>query len=741
MDALIPNMVIKWNPLSDSECFYERILWLDCDNVVVINLKNNEFPSFRRIEEILLALDELRARLVTYITEAENFAEDQIPPRRLEDRNQAWKVIEAMISQEPDIYIPRYRGVLVRETMAKFQLTKPTVHEYLKLYWRAGKSVNGLLDRYDLSGGRGKPRSVNVQTKKRGRPRKITEKHPEQIGINVDENVLRIIRLCKEVYYEQQGLTFGQTYKQMLLKFFAKGIIVVDGKEEVDIDRSEIPLYKTFEYWMKKEIKVDPISSLEIREGERKFNKDIRPKTGSATQTARSPGGRYQIDATIVDVYLRSSYRRKLIIGKPVIYTVIDVFSHLIVGLYIGLEGPSYLGALMAILNTGMSKVDYCKKYGVTITEDEWPCHYLPSQFTADRGELLTKNNGGLINPLNIDIEHTAPYRADMKPIVESYFHVLNKGVIHRLPGKVSLQTIARGEKDYRLDAKLTLQEFTQLIIIKVLQHNKNKYMSHYQLDEDMIRDGIQPIPRDLWNWGIRKRGGSLRYYTEDILKVNLLPNHKARITDRGIVFKGIPYTCQRAEQEGWFLHVKNKFYDNSEVQVAFDPRFTEKIFLKLNNGLNFEECTMINREHHALQKNWDEFDHIQEIIALEHEEHKQQEMQSDVSLEYHLDKIIAQAELLTEETTMSDKQQLDGIRENKAFDKEENRKTEHAFADTDISPVVESSQADTVSAVHVSVTEKVPKPQVKGNKAGSANQRMKALNDAQTKRRKSKEA
>ena len=46
------------------------------------------------------------------------------------------------------------------------------------------------------------------------------------------------------------------------------------------------------------------------------------------------PGSRYQIDATPADVYLLSSINTDKVIGRPVVYAVIDVYSRLVVGIY-----------------------------------------------------------------------------------------------------------------------------------------------------------------------------------------------------------------------------------------------------------------------------------------------------------------------------------------------------------------------------------------------------------------------
>lgn len=84
---------------------------------------------------------------------------------------------------------------------------------------------------------------------------------------------------------------------------------------------------------------------------------------------------KYPIDATIGDVYLRSFYNPSEIIGRPVIYFVIDVFSRMIVGYYVGLEGPSWLGMSTALANAMMDKVSFCAKYEKEITKEDWPCH------------------------------------------------------------------------------------------------------------------------------------------------------------------------------------------------------------------------------------------------------------------------------------------------------------------------------------------------------------------------------
>ena len=98
-------------------------------------------------------------------------------------------------------------------------------------------------------------------------------------------------------------------------------------------------------------------------------------------------------------------------IGRPVIYALIDVYSRTITGLYVGLEGPSWLGAMMALDNMVANKVEFCKEYGIDITEEQWPTKHLPEIIIADRGEFEGYSVENLINNLNIKIENTTAYR------------------------------------------------------------------------------------------------------------------------------------------------------------------------------------------------------------------------------------------------------------------------------------------------------------------------------------------
>ncbi len=132
-----------------------------------------------------------------------------------------------------------------------------------------------------------------------------------------------------------------------------------------------------------------------------------------------------------------SRYDRSRIVGRPVLYVVIDVFSRMIVGFYVGFEGPSWVGAMMALANTASDKVAFCKEFGIEIGADDWPCQGLPQFLLGDGGEMKGRHPETLINHFNVHVENTPPYRPDWKGVVERRFGLLPARFKAYVPGYV----------------------------------------------------------------------------------------------------------------------------------------------------------------------------------------------------------------------------------------------------------------------------------------------------------------
>lgn len=233
------------------------------------------------------------------------------------------------------------------------------------------------------------------------------------------------------------------------------------------------------------------------------------------------------------------------------------------------------------------------------------------------------------------------------------------------MPGFIDIDFKERGGKDYRLDAKLDIFQFTQIIINCILTHNKYNWMKNYNRDEMMICDDVTPIPLELWNWGIANRSGKLRTFPEDIIKLNLMPREIATVTEKGIRYKKMFYSCDTAIQEMWFEKARNKGY--WKVDFSYDPRNMNFIYLRSQDGRSFQKCRLLNQGRYE-DKTIDEIYYLLSYEKLQKDESVGKSLQSKVDLIAEIESIVTTAEQMTLEkrdSTLSKSNRVKGIKQN----------------------------------------------------------------------------
>ncbi|WP_414587906.1 Mu transposase C-terminal domain-containing protein [Scytonema sp. PCC 10023] len=688
---LFVNDLIEWIDESGNNLI-ERVLWIDEGYVIAfifdINTKTG-FPEPKKVSEIIEAISDGRALKLKSDPWARIVRDENLSEKEKELRDRAWEIISFIVTQEPSIYYRDKRGSLVQQVIEKYnvgrsegKLVERSVYKYLRRFWQRGKNKNALLPDYANSGGRGKPKASGE--KKRGRPRKYA--HDQEIGngVNVTEEDKKIFRFAIAKFYNNSKENFLTTaYELMIKQYYAEDYFYDENgvKKSILIPPDKRPTFTQFKYWYQVE-HTDIRKTIISRKGSRKYALEHRAITGTSQMETIGPGSRYQIDATIADVYLVSKYNRNWIIGRPVIYVVIDVFSRMITGVYVGLEGPSWAGAMMALANAATDKVQFCREYGIEISEDEWQCKHIPDAILGDRGELAGMKVETLIPNLDVRIENAAPYRADWKGLVERQFRTIHGYVKPFVPGYIDTDFRQRGGHDYRLDGRLNIDEFTKIVIFLILQHNNYDYLSNYARDEMMITDDVNPIPRELWQWGIANRSGRLRTFPEDIVKLNLMPTGKATITAHGIKFKGMYYTCEKAIKEFWFEKSRSSLLSKSEksLDVSYDMRLPNYIYLRSQDGRDFEKCFLLQSEQRYLDKNLHEIEYLLAYEELQKQKNQNKQLQEKADLIANIESIVSQAKEETEEvldSTISQTKKVAGIRENRAFEKAKRREDE----------------------------------------------------------------
>lgn len=683
---VLVNTLIKY---IESEII-ERVLWIDkvTDVVVLINIFDNSWPHLQELSYIKQLMLEGNIEIHSSDPFIKIIDYKQLSIKERDKIDLAWKIINYIQNtiNVPQIFIQKERKKVLSKVTNEFNVSRNTVDNYLKRYWKRGMSKNVLVSDYQNCGGPGKEKKAT--DRKRGRPMKVKLPATGE-GINVDESIKRIFRIAINKYYntsKKNSLT--TVYELMIRDYFAEQYEDRNKNKAFLIrEQSQIPTLQQFRYWFNKErnIKKETVSRYSLKEYELKS----RAITGRNRTDGTYPTAKYQIDATIADVYIVSRYNRSWIIGRPIVYFIVDTYSSMVVGLNVTLEGPSFIGAMGALANSFRDKKEFCKEYGIDIEDSQWPTGYVPDTIICDRGELLGDGIETLINNLDVTIENTASFRGDMKAQVERFFKTSHGRVKPFLPGFIDCDFRKRGGKDYRLDAKLDIYQFTQIMIKCVLFHNNSHVINEYDRDTLMIKDNIEPIPINIWNWGIRNKSGTLRKVDEKIIMLSLMQRGEASVTERGIRFKGMYYGSETALRERWFERARLSGY--WKVEVHFDSRSMEKIYMVYNKGRGYEKCTLLQHQSRYINKTLEEIEYLLSKEKMVIKEKGNSVLQSKVNLYADIEAIVEEAVTMTNNEIRDDESstsRIKGIRSNREIEKAINRKNDVFNLDSEVSAV-----------------------------------------------------
>jgi hypothetical protein len=636
-----------------------RVLFTDNSYFYWIAIDDNKgFPEIIYLEECHGWIDEERVNKIP-----DPFAYLQAKSWEIESSNyqeiqKHYELIKPIVEGE-EAFNKRTRAKRISHAIATSGKSKSTIYRLIRRYWQRGQIKNALLPDYKNSGAAGKRR--NFTTTKAGRPRVY--------GIGKGEPVSESIRkqfriICDKYLMNEKGFSiryaynkFGKSYK---LKY-------------PDVAEHEIPTIRQFQYFYQTEYTKPNKILIQTPKGE--YNKDVRPLHGTATEQALGPGSRYEIDATIADIYLVDDNYPDKVIGRPTIYMVIDVFSRMVAGFYIGFDNASYPVAMKALISSFSSKVDDCKAYGIDISEEQWPCVGIPDVLLADRGELMSHQANYLVDSIGVRLESAPPRRGDAKGIVERSFGAFQAKFKPYMPGVVAGNKVKKhGEKDYRVEAAVAKSDFVEIILYSILAHNLNKPMEKYDRDPDMP-ESLPSIPIELWRWGLQNRTGRLRAIDTDIAKILLLPRKKVGVSELGVKLWGVIYTGKEIIQAGW-MHRSSEIDRPQNLYAAYELGDVNYIYIFPESGKNtFWVCDLSTRSREFRDMTWYQVWERQAAQKQVLAEAKYQYSPVERNFDDLLETKIKKAKHNRQTSTLSNAQKIKEIKGNKRQLREQERK------------------------------------------------------------------
>jgi hypothetical protein len=492
-----------------------------------------------------------------------------------------WKLIERIKDFGTHIFDRRARGQFAKKLSDETFASKPFFYETLRHWMQSGDGgKRGLVPNFDRCGAPNKDRIAEDNGKEpTGRKREV-QKGP---GLKLtQQHRYYIQRALDHAPIGKRGRTVRHAWYWMLITYYAEYVRIVPLKEgeaaPLDEDgkplppkckvlvATKVPSLQTFRYHYNK--KYGPAARARQRMPKRAFDVLYSPHASGTLLEVDGIGQRYYIDATIVDEYVVSRFNRNRIIGRPTLYLVVDQFSRMIVGMYVGLEPPCAVGALLALYNCSVDKVRFCARYGI----DEslaacWPTGAFPQNLMGDRGEHIGYANDRLVEGFGITLNTSAPYSGAAKGVCERSFRSVQEPFGPYMPGHVDKAFMGRGEEKPALKAVLNIDELTRVLIMSVLEKIRQP-IRDYEFTDEQVRAGVPSTPIDLWNWCVAEHRVNHRKIDLDHLKRYLWPSVTLKTARKLLRFcTGLYFQGEEVVTQDWL-------YEALRTKAEFDARY-----------------------------------------------------------------------------------------------------------------------------------------------------------------------
>ena len=483
----------------------------------------------------------------------------------------------------------KIRAQMIEKTAKEHGITKQTVRNYLKMYLTYN-SISALVRKH---------RTTKEKT--------ITE----------DEKNIRWA--INKYYYSRKKNSLNTAYKLMLKEKYtnAEGIL-----------EEEYPSFNQFRYWYAKNKKY--MSYYISREGKTGFMRNHRVLIGDNVQAFAGAPGVGMADSTIVDLYIVSDDRTR-VVGRPVLAALLDGYSYLCLGYSLGWEGGEYsLQSLM--INIVTNKKEYCHKFGIEITEEEWP-RGLPGCIVTDRGSDYAGNTYGQLAELGVKIINLEAYRADAKGVVEKFFDIIQNFFKPYLKGAgvVAEEYLQRGSyfADYKEKSCLTLKEFETILLRCIVHYNSRHIIKNFPFTEEMLEMEIKPYSNCIWKYGMEHLRGCnvLQDITKEQIILTLLPRTDGNFSRFGLKVNGLRYFCK-----GFF----ERCLKGGKVTVAYDRTDVSCVWLYEEGEYTRFDLIESRYQGKDIEAVLDMKERPKEIINRE----QQQSIQSEIDLASHIQAI-----------------------------------------------------------------------------------------------------
>ncbi|GEM_PF-1330830 len=510
----------------------------------------------------------------------------------IDRRNKRYAILEKLINSHSTGEILE-RGIATLWVKEQAELTKRSrakLYDDLHSYWAGNFSKNALIPDYWRSGGPGKERKQNT---KLGRPNSKSR---------VDIDASRGYFLSEDDkeklsfgwrYFLSQGRTRSQAYLETMGVFYSERWEVQNGAQvPILLPTDRRPTPAQFDRWGPAG---DPrLTASRIQLGEIDWSKKYRGISGSAEDGLIAVGMQAVCDTTTNDAYLKSVTSRLKTVGSINRLLITESKSNLIIGLHCSFDAPSARTFLLAVAHAATSKVDFCARFGVTISEDEWPA-CAARTYLGDNGEYRNELSRQALEQFGASIDNIPSSQPQFNGVAESKHHLLHARLDHQLDGTTLGQARRRGKPHPAIDGCVNYFEYMRELIRETLYHNNDEKVPHL-LSAEMRRAQVTPTRISIYRWLVKE--GYVVDFVPDVatLRAHLYPSVPATLTESGVYLLredqgdrseriwNARYMADYLVDSGLLEQARRK--GNRRITVRSDPTDPRSVWFQTERGL-----------------------------------------------------------------------------------------------------------------------------------------------------------
>lgn len=506
---------------------------------------------------------------------------------------------------------------LVKKLCTDYNLPRQMFWKYFTRYLQSGLQDISLVDQRGLKKKSHENRTVSAGRKKRN----------GDSAFLLQKDDIKYFKKILDRYLKSQTMSKENAYLDLIDEFYSVEVSTVNEegvKEYIRHKKSKFPSRRQFFYYIdnnstKKQRK-------EAKQTKPVVRNNLRAFTGMASDGAKGPGYIVEMDAQEMDIALVSDEYTNIPVGRPILYIMIDVLTHMIIGVSLAMDNNSIVGCTSCFMNLLEDKNEVLKRYdmdnftfgkGITI-DDVWPSMVKPNTLKFDNGAEFSSNRiAHMTKELGINVDYAPPATGSFKPLAENFFKLIKNSIDDILEGKGLIRNVYNSK--HHQNACLTYYDVYKIVLNVILHHN-TQVMKNFKKSVEMKEKNIIASPMELWKYFNSVAMPANHFANrDDALYHMLIPCKDARISRGGIIRKGLTYfnSVDKELNEEMF-NCGDKRYP---FECRYDPRDMGHLYYLRNGELRKasipSDNTVFEGYFNMSEKRFDELEEMRKDVAV----------------------------------------------------------------------------------------------------------------------------